>query len=597
MGKDRKNTLKYTALRRKAAERLKEEKMKTCEDKEGISNYELEILQIELDLQNEELELANKKVEKLLEQFTNLENHTSAAYFTLDQNGNIEEYNQLGAALLGGKEESLKTKRFQAFLEQEDIPLFAKFLNAVVKGEEKETCELRTAGIDGTNLFIRIDGAAIKKQNTSDKKIQISVTDISDHKQMEIELKESKELLFKTLSSLTEVIILVNPLTRVMCDVNARVQNVFGYKPQELIGKKIDILFHENNYREKQATQGHEENKPLTYQKTEAVMCKKNGESFYAEYFEEYLYNDKGHIIKLVCIINDISHRKLMEEYKKRAEKNRALLEEALKFDQLKAEFFANISHELRTPLNIILGTIQLMELYSKEDPLIEGIPKLNRHIGKAKQNCLRLLRLINNLIDSTRIDTKYFELEIQNYDIVKLIKNIALSIEDYTQMKSLNLEFLSSLDKKIIACDPDKIERVILNLLSNAVKFTKPGGCIIVSISDNEESLFISVKDTGIGIPIDKKDEIFERFRQINKSLTRENEGSGIGLSLVKSIIEMHGGTITLETMLGKGSEFIIKLPKKVSEEQEFDNKQKYNNGKQKLIEKINIEFSDIYF
>jgi signal transduction histidine kinase len=146
-----------------------------------------------------------------------------------------------------------------------------------------------------------------------------------------------------------------------------------------------------------------------------------------------------------------------------------------------------------------------------------------------------------------------------------------------------------------VMAVDPDKIERIMLNLLSNAVKFTNPGGEIIVNLYERNESLCISVKDSGIGIPGDKLGVIFDRFMQVDKSLTRSREGSGIGLALVKSLVQLHDGCISVNSIEGEGSEFIIELPVKLIPENQnpYHDESKVENS---IIERIHIEFSDIY-
>ena len=167
-------------------------------------------------------------------------------------------------------------------------------------------------------------------------------------------------------------------------------------------------------------------------------------------------------------------------------------------------------------------------------------------------------MKLINNLIDITKIDSDSYDLNLQNHDIVKLIEEIVFSVEEYANRKRIELIFNSEIKEKVIACDLFSIKRIILNLLSNAIKFTDEADTIEVNICDKEGSIFISVKDTGIGIPKDRQKIIFERFGQADKSFTRNSEGSGIGLSLVKSLVEMHGGKIRFKSEYGKGNEFI---------------------------------------
>ncbi|HWQ79248.1 MAG TPA: HAMP domain-containing sensor histidine kinase, partial [Anaerovoracaceae bacterium] len=202
-------------------------------------------------------------------------------------------------------------------------------------------------------------------------------------------------------------------------------------------------------------------------------------------------------------------------------------------------------------------------------------------------------LRLVNNMIDITKIDSGFYDLGLQNLDIVRVVENITMSVSDYIRSKSVNLIFDTDFEERIIAFDPDSIERIMLNLLSNAVKFSKEGGTIHVNMHNTEEEVIVSVRDTGIGIPEDKKELIFDRFRQVDKSLTRNHEGSGIGLALVKSLVGMHGGSISVQSDHGIGTIFIFSLPAKTTQDEKVPPAEKKPKPN---IEKIHLEFSDIY-
>lgn len=296
-----------------------------------------------------------------------------------------------------------------------------------------------------------------------------------------------------------------------------------------------------------------------------------------------------------VAVARDITERILAEEeLRKKIEENRNLLNEIVEYDKLKTAFFANISHEFKTPLNVILSTLQLVTSYRKICKVENCEEKMDKYIKIMKQNCFRLLKLINNLIDITRIDSGFINLELANHNIVSLVEETTLSVAEYIKNNNLTLEFDTNVEEKIIACDADKIERIVLNLLSNAMKFTKPGGNVWVYLEDRNDKVVISVKDNGIGIPSDKAESIFERFRQVNLTLTRDHEGSGIGLSLVKSLVEMHQGKIYVESEYGKGSNFIVELPVKVLEEDNTDDEKKLLH--QAHLELKDIEFWDIY-
>jgi PAS domain S-box-containing protein len=293
----------------------------------------------------------------------------------------------------------------------------------------------------------------------------------------------------------------------------------------------------------------------------------------------------------ILTILHDISSEKQVERLQKDVEKNIELLNETREFNKLITEFFSNISHELKTPLNIIFSSIQLLGLYN-EKSLDKFIMNKDKYLNIMKQNCYRLMRLINNLLDITRVDSGFLKPQMKNHNIISVVEDITLSVADFAESKGITLTFDTDCEEKIMAIDPDKIERIILNLLSNAVKFTDCGGAIVVNMTDEEDYINISIKDNGIGIPREKMDLIFERFRQVDRTFTRNHEGSGIGLSLVKSFVEMHEGVIKINSELGQGSEFIIKLPVKVLEENYFDERYIDDN----IIERISIEFSDIY-
>ena len=267
--------------------------------------------------------------------------------------------------------------------------------------------------------------------------------------------------------------------------------------------------------------------------------------------------------------------------------------EEKLEYDKLKTDFFANISHEFKTPLNILVGAMQLLELYAANGTIIDPNLKLDKYLKTMKQNALRLLRLINNIIDLTKIDSDYFYVELHNYYIVEIIEGVIQSINLYAKVKSVNIIFEKKIKEQVMAIDADKIERILLNLLSNALKFTNENGNVEVEVGTLEKSVYISVKDDGIGIQEDKLEVIFHRFRQVDKTFTRNREGSGIGLSLVKSLVEMHKGNITVKSEYGKGSEFIVDLPI-VTLDEEAQTKL-YSQYEDSRLERIKVEFSDI--
>ncbi len=265
--------------------------------------------------------------------------------------------------------------------------------------------------------------------------------------------------------------------------------------------------------------------------------------------------------------------------------------------EKAKGQFFANLSHEIKTPINIIYSCVQLLDI-NKKDSESALWNAYNKYDNTIKQNCYRLLRLVNNLVDMTKIDSGYMNLSFVNYEVVSLVEDIILSIVPYVESKNINVLFDTYIEELEIRCDPESIERVILNLLSNAVKFTNNNGNIFVLMDADDKYVTIRIKDDGVGISEEVQEEIFKRFVQEDKSFNRKKEGSGIGLALVKSLVELHDGQVYLEKGTKKGSEFVVKLPNvRIEKEKENENDNKIIDVDNKpLVQKIHIEFSDIY-
>jgi len=223
--------------------------------------------------------------------------------------------------------------------------------------------------------------------------------------------------------------------------------------------------------------------------------------------------------------------------------------------DEIKSRFFANISHEFRTPLTLILGPSKdLMEKINDEE--------IKRVLGMINRNAKKLLALVNQLLDVSKLESGSMKLETEPQNIVPLIKNILFTFSSFAERKGIKIKFTFTDNEIISYIDSDKIEKIITNILSNAFKFTPEGGNVEVNISKDAKFVNIIISDTGIGIPEEKLSKIFDRFFQVDGSHTRDYEGTGLGLSLTKELIELHKGTIEVESTAGKGSVFMIRIP-----------------------------------
>lgn len=290
-------------------------------------------------------------------------------------------------------------------------------------------------------------------------------------------------------------------------------------------------------------------------------------------------------LMKVVCDHVAVAiHRLNTEDHLER------MAQELSDKNRLITDFFTNISHEFKTPLSIILVNLQLMEYRMKnQDAAGNGLGKA---VGVMRQNAFRLLRLIGNLLDVTKIDAGFMKARLVSTDIVELVRSLAESVGDIAGSAGLEVRFECDCQSRTVPLDCEKMERIILNLLSNAIKHTPSGGSIEVRMQCGQDHVRISVHDNGEGIPYDRQDIIFDRFRQANTSLTRSSEGCGIGLSLTKSLVELMKGRIWFTSSPGAGSEFFVELPVQV----ECCLQRLPEVEGLPLAKKLEMEFSDIH-
>jgi signal transduction histidine kinase/ligand-binding sensor domain-containing protein/DNA-binding response OmpR family regulator len=241
--------------------------------------------------------------------------------------------------------------------------------------------------------------------------------------------------------------------------------------------------------------------------------------------------------------------RRMLEEERKEAERKQEL-------NQLKIKFLTNLSHEFRTPVSLIVSPAeQLMEQESSDEK--------RQKLGLIKRNARRLLNLVNQLLDFRKLEESELKLNVTENDLVEFSRDVAESFKDISDRKHIEFSFSSSVSSYFTAFDKDKLERILFNLLSNAFKFTRENGKIWLKIEPNPPSgVKIIVADTGIGIDEDARDKVFDRFFQADTDNAILNQGNGIGLSITREFVKLHGGSIDVESIPGKGSAFTINFP-----------------------------------
>ncbi|MCB2295629.1 histidine kinase [Clostridium algoriphilum] len=416
------------------------------------------------------------------------------------------------------------------------------------------------------------------------------IININKRRRAETLLSESESLLNTLINSTTNIIYFKNAKGKFL-DINNSILKLLDIDEKDCMNKNTKELTNistDVKYVMESWSNRDEEAKEtgIVYRSEEVVKDKRANINKIYDALRIPLFNDDGTYKGLILLGFDITDSKHNEQ-------NEKMIKELISYDKLKTNFFSNISHELKTPLNLIFSALQVIEL--KNNPLREEHEDIEKYTTIMKHNCYRLLRIIGNLIDITKIDAGDFSICMQNNDIVSVVENIVSSIVVYVQSKNISIVFDTEIEEKIMAFDIDAMERIILNLLSNSIKFTPSGGKIEVNIYDKVNSVIIAVRDTGIGIPIEKQSAIFEKFVQVDKSLSRNREGSGIGLSLVKDLIVIHNGTIQLQSAPGKGSEFKVEIPVRLLPIDK-NSKKSRDFSRECKVERIKIEFSDIY-
>ncbi|MBK1813369.1 PAS domain S-box protein [Clostridium sp. YIM B02505] len=373
---------------------------------------------------------------------------------------------------------------------------------------------------------------------------------------------------------------------------NETAAKILGFsKAKDLLKADFSMFFEEENLKATMAIHDEIIEKKKNWEAYDTNLVTIDGRKVSVRMQRSYIiYQGKPSIL---VVFNDLSAQKKVEKLSADIEEKGKMLEDTIYLNKRITEHFANVSHELRTPLNVILGAIQILGLYGSQDSMINSIDKMQTYYKTIKQNCYRLLRLVNNLIDLSKIDSGFFELKRRNGNIVDVVEGITMSVVSYCETKNITLIFDTEVEEKYMAFDHDKIERIMLNLLSNAIKFTNEGGTIFVYIEDVGKEISIIVKDSGVGIDDQQQELIFERYRQADNNLLNTVQGTGIGLSLVKALVELHKGLIHVKSKIGEGTEFYITLPVEILDTAEKENKETEVRSN---VERISIEFSDIY-
>jgi PAS domain S-box-containing protein len=340
-------------------------------------------------------------------------------------------------------------------------------------------------------------------------------------------------------------------------------EQLFGYTREEMLGLTVEALVPEAS---RGAHRGHRadyQSRPVTRPMGSGLKLearRKDGSHFPVEISLSSV--KRGAEFRVTTIIRDITERRQMEA-RLRAVEEKYIRElelrnrEAERANQLKTEFLGNMSHELRSPLHTVIGFTQLLA-EEKEGALNE---KQKRFVSHIQNDSLHLLDLINDLLDLSKIEAGRLELRYEAVYLDVVIAEAISSVQPRATAKCLEIEKDISLPTPVWA-DRLRVKQVLHNLLTNAIKFTPDGGRVRVDAAGRGRFAEISVSDTGIGIPEDQQQAVFDKFYQVRAGIQGGHEGTGLGLAITRRLVDQHGGSISLKSELGNGTCFTFTLP-----------------------------------
>ncbi len=479
----------------------------------------------------------------------------------LDSEGAVQIWNPEATRILGWRPEEVVGRR---------LPLELR----VLEDAQKDEAEGRLPTRQGSNIPVDVRTALWRAPNGRTGRLVI-FQDLTALREMEGHILQASARMNQAreearaarrfgelLEAAPDAIIEVDQEGRIVL-LNRGTEKLFGYTREELLGQPVEVLVPEaaraRHHHHRGQYRAHPTTRPMGIGLT-LEGRRKDGSRFPVEISLSPVESEEG--FRVTAIIRDVSERRQAEDALRTVQEkyNRELAErnrELERANRLKSEFLASMSHELRTPLHTIIGFSELLgeEL---EGPLNEKQQRFVQHIHK---DSLHLLDLINDILDLSKIESGRLTLRPEVFEFSTVLEESLASIRPQANAKSLQIELNIEAPLPLEA-DRLRIKQILMNLLSNAVKFTPESGQIRVSAQSRNLHAEISVRDTGIGIPKEEHESVFDKFYQVSATTKGVREGTGLGLAITKHLVQEHGGEIYLESEPGKGSTFTFTLP-----------------------------------
>lgn len=442
-------------------------------------------------------------------------------------------------------------QKFMDFVHPEDRDMVEQTIRRAISENNDFTLEYRInrQRSHGTS-WLEMKGHVAERQGEQAVRLAGTCTDITVRKQAEMRFR-------LTVEASPNAVLLVDRQGRIVL-ANSRVKTMFGYEPAELVGHSVEQLV-PHRFRDRHTAYRDEfhrqpEARPMGAGR-DLYALRKDGSEFPVEIGLSPTESDEGLLI--LATIVDITARKQGErERAALLEAERGARNEAERANRLKDLFLATVSHELRTPLNAILGWSQLLGRAGLEGEAAQAVSIIER-------NAKVQARLIEDLLDMSRIISGKIRMEMQNVELPIIVNSALEAVLPAAQVKHIHIERNIDPMAGTVRGDANRLQQVVWNLLTNAIKFTPKNGRVSVALRPANSHVELVVSDTGVGIKPESLPFLFDRFRQADGSAARQHAGLGLGLSIVKSLVELHGGTVHAESPgEGQGATFMVRLP-----------------------------------
>ena len=480
------------------------------------------------------------------------------AIFILDKEGYIATWN-LGAEKINGySPDDIIGKHFSIFYPEEDLqrdkPGYELKVAAAVGRFEDEGWRIRK---DGTRIWANVIITALRDKDGTLRGFGKVTRDLTERRQGEEILRQSEERFRLMVENVKDyAIFMLNPQGYIE-SWNLGAENIKGYSADDIIGKHFSIFYPEEDLQRDKPGYELKVAAAVGRFEDEGWRIRKDGSRFWANVIITALRDKDGTLRGFGKVTRDLTERKQAEEQRLQLAREQVARAEADAANRAKDEFLATISHELRTPLNAILGWGRMLRNSNLDEA------SFARGLDTIERNAKLQAQLINDLLDVSRIISGKVRLTVMPVELRPIIEAAIDSIRPAADAKNIRLQVTLDTNTGLISGDPDRLQQVVWNLLSNAVKFTEKGGRVQVRLERINSHVEITVSDTGKGISPEFLPYVFDRFRQADSSITRLHGGLGLGLAIVRHLMELHGGSVQAQSPgEGQGATFSLLLP-----------------------------------